>query len=90
MSGAIGSTSLGVGYNSDFNEPKITVVQRVDSNDLFVVCIRRTDTWKEIIAEFREKSHAEFYADALRSRKLRIPAPRLGKPSVGQMELKND
>lgn len=67
MSNACVSTTIGVGYIPQRkSEPLITVVHCVPTNT-FVVCVRkRGENWKEIIADFKERKHATWFADQLR------------------------
>lgn len=63
-------TALGVGFTPLKGEPEVTIKSILEIN---YVCVRRTEHWKEIVAEFSELSHAEFYVMALQTKKLQIP-----------------
>lgn len=63
-------TALGVGFTPLKGEPEVTVKSILGIN---YVCVRRTNYWKEIVAEFSELSHAEFYVMALQKGRLQIP-----------------
>jgi hypothetical protein len=63
-------TALGVGFTPLKGEPEVTVKSILG---VHYVCVRRTQHWKEVVAEFSELSHAEFYVTALQTKKLQIP-----------------
>lgn len=56
-------TSVGAGYVIvDSKEPDITIKATLGR---YHVCQRRTDTWKEIIAEFSHEPHALLFVKSL-------------------------
>lgn len=63
-------TALGVGFTPLKGEPEVTIKSILGIN---YVCVRRTEHWKEVIAEFSQLSHAEFYVMALQKGRLQIP-----------------
>lgn len=56
-------TSVGAGYViADENEPNVTIKNTLGR---YHVCVRRTPTWKEIVAEFADEGHAYTFAGTL-------------------------
>ena len=64
MGGANAFSSVGgIGFLANPSEDDVTVVTLMDRSK---VCVRRSATWKEVVAEFVDAEHAEYFRKYLK------------------------
>lgn len=71
MGGVVPLSGVGAGFIiRNRQEPDVTVEKKCSTN---YVCVRETDSWKQIVAEFLHYEDAQAFAEVLRRKREGLP-----------------